>query len=62
MSVQVKAKVTAYIMAKNEESRIAHCIESLKWCDEVVVADTGSTDKTVEIARIMGCLIMKIPF
>ena len=62
MSVQVYAKVTAYIMAKNEESRIAQCIESLKWCDEVVVADTGSTDNTVEIARNMGCLIMKIPF
>ena len=54
MSVQVKAKVTAYIMAKNEESRIAQCIESLKWCDEVVVADTGSTDKTVKSPETWG--------
>lgn len=55
-------KITAYIMAKNEESRIVSCIDSLQWCDDVVVADTGSTDNTVEIARNKGCRIMEVPF
>lgn len=39
------------IIAKNEEENIAHCLESLKPYDfEIIVADTGSTDHTKEIA------------
>lgn len=55
-------RITAYIMTKNEEERIALCIDSLKWCDEVLVADTGSSDDTVQIARKKGCRILEIPF
>lgn len=55
-------KITAYIMAKNEEDRIGSCIDSLQWCDEVVVADTGSADNTVSIATKKGCRVIEVPF
>ena len=35
----------------NEEDNIRGCLESLKWCDEIVVVDSFSTDGTVEICR-----------
>jgi glycosyltransferase involved in cell wall biosynthesis len=35
----------------NEKDRIADCLESLRWCDEIVVVDSFSTDGTVEICR-----------
>jgi glycosyltransferase involved in cell wall biosynthesis len=44
-------KVSALITTFNEERNIAGCIESLLWCDEVLVVDSFSTDRTPEIAR-----------
>jgi glycosyltransferase involved in cell wall biosynthesis len=38
-------------MTKNEEDKIAHCLESVKWADEIVIVDGFSTDRTVEICR-----------
>lgn len=35
----------------NEEERIQDCLESLRWCDEIVVVDAFSTDRTPEICR-----------
>ncbi|MGA1489632.1 MAG: glycosyltransferase family 2 protein [Planctomycetota bacterium] len=43
--------VTATIITFNEESNIRDCLESVKWCPHIVVVDSGSTDRTVEIAR-----------
>lgn len=43
-------KVTGLVICKNEENRIEACLRSLKWCDEIIVVDAYSTDKTVEIA------------
>jgi glycosyltransferase involved in cell wall biosynthesis len=42
--------ISAVINTLNEESNIAHCLESLKWCDEIIVVDMYSDDKTAEIA------------
>lgn len=39
------------IIAKNEESCLRECLESVKEADEIVVCDTGSEDKTTEIAK-----------
>ncbi len=39
------------IITKNEQDRIVACLESVKWADEIIVLDNGSTDKTLEIAR-----------
>ncbi len=41
--------ISAFIICMNEEERIAAALDSVKWCDEIVVVDSGSTDRTVEI-------------
>lgn len=51
MNQQPSAAVSAVIITKNEEKNIAECIESLAWADEIVVVDSGSDDRTVEIAK-----------
>lgn len=47
----MKTFVSAVILTKNEESYIMGCLESLSWCDEIVIVDDYSTDKTVQVAR-----------
>jgi len=45
--------ISAFIIAKNEEARIETALKSLvSFCDEIVVVDTGSTDRTKEIAAL----------
>lgn len=46
-----RPSVSAIITTFNEEQHIAGCIESLLWCDEILVVDSFSTDRTAEIAR-----------
>lgn len=43
-------KISAIVNTLNEEKNIGDCLECLKWCDEIVVVDMYSDDKTVEIA------------
>jgi len=43
--------ITAIVTTFNEEQNIASCIESLEWCDEILVVDSFSTDRTAAIAR-----------
>lgn len=43
--------ISVIIITKNESSHIANCLESVKWADEIIVLDSGSTDNTVEIAK-----------
>ncbi|ETO93494.1 glycosyltransferase involved in cell wall biogenesis [Legionella oakridgensis RV-2-2007] len=42
--------LSVIIIAKNEEKRIRTCLESIRWADEIIVLDSGSTDKTTTIA------------
>ncbi len=35
----------------NEESQIKRCLESVSWCNEIVIVDSGSTDRTLEICK-----------
>jgi glycosyltransferase involved in cell wall biosynthesis len=49
--VSEKLPLSAAIICKNEESCIGACLASLKSCAEIVVVDSGSTDKTLDIIR-----------
>jgi glycosyltransferase involved in cell wall biosynthesis len=45
-------KLSACLMVKNEENQLNRCLDSIKeYCDEIIIVDTGSTDKTIEIAK-----------
>ena len=52
-------KISATIIAYNEQRNIARAIESLRCCDEVVVVDSGSSDRTVDIAEKLGARVVK---
>ena len=54
----IKPKISALIIARNEELMIDNCINSVKWCDEIIVIDSGSTDKTREIAESYGAKVI----
>ena len=43
--------ISAIILTKNEEQNIEKCIQSVKWCDEIIIIDDGSQDTTIEIAK-----------
>jgi glycosyltransferase involved in cell wall biosynthesis len=55
--------ISCYIRAKNEERMIADVIKAaLQVADEVVVVDSGSTDKTIEICEAAGARVLKAPW
>lgn len=43
--------ISAIILTKNEEQNIEKCLESVKWCDEIIVIDDNSSDKTESVAK-----------
>jgi glycosyltransferase involved in cell wall biosynthesis len=43
--------ISVVILTRNEENDLPRCLDSLRWCDDVHVVDSGSTDATVAIAR-----------
>jgi glycosyltransferase involved in cell wall biosynthesis len=51
MSLPQKVKVTGLVLSYNEEHHIEECLKSLSWCDEIFVVDSGSSDRTVDIAK-----------
>jgi len=55
-------KISAYIIAYNEAEKIRDCINSVLWADEIIVADSHSTDGTSEIAEELGAKIVHIDF
>jgi glycosyltransferase involved in cell wall biosynthesis len=49
--------LSVVLVTKNEEANLGRTLESVKWADELVVVDSGSTDATVAIARLYGARI-----
>jgi glycosyltransferase involved in cell wall biosynthesis len=52
-------KITATIITQDEERNIARAIESLRCCDEILIVDSGSTDRTVELAENLGARVIE---
>jgi len=55
-------KISVYIIAFNEADKILDCINSVLWADEIIVADSHSTDGTTEIAKNLGAKVIHIKF
>lgn len=54
--------VSVFIPVLNEEDKIADALESVTWADEIVVIDTGCTDRTLDIVRQYSCRIERMDF
>jgi len=54
-------KISTSIIAWNQADKIGDAISSALWTDEIVVADSNSTDGTVEIAERLGARVVQIP-
>lgn len=55
------AKLTIGILTMNEERRIAACIDSAAFADQIIVVDSGSSDDTVAIAQAKGVELFSYP-
>lgn len=49
-----KCPISAFIITKDEEKRLPATLAALDWVDEIIVVDSGSTDRTCKIAREAG--------
>lgn len=51
--------VTVVIAAKDEAANIVGCIDSVRWADEIIVSESGSSDDTAALAREAGAIVMQ---
>ena len=54
-----RIRLSGIVITKNEAHNLHACLESLSFCDEIVVVDSGSTDGTQEIARHHGARLIE---
>lgn len=52
--------ISAIIITKNEEKMIGDCLKSINWVDEILVIDSGSEDKTLDIAKRYGARVVSV--
>lgn len=54
--------ISVMVFTLNEEINIPYCLESVSWSDDVVIIDSGSEDRTVDIARQYGARVIHQAF
>jgi glycosyltransferase involved in cell wall biosynthesis len=54
------SRLSVITLTLNEESNIGACLESVRWADERLVLDSGSSDRTVEIAQQCGAQVHRV--
>ncbi len=59
---QMKLPISLTVITFNEERNLARCLGSASFCDELIVVDSGSTDRTREIAESYGALFVARPW
>ena len=57
-----KPPVSVFVLSRNEEMKIGPALESVAWAAEVVVIDSSSTDRTIEIAQRSGARVVQVEF
>ena len=57
-----RSSISAFIVCCNEEQKIRRCLESVSWCDEIIVVDSGSTDTTLQICSELGATVYHQPW
>lgn len=55
-------QISVLILTRNESCNLPRCLEALRWCHDIVVLDSCSTDTTQEIARAFGARVYERPF
>lgn len=55
--IQMNLSISAIILTKNEVVNLKCCIDSLQWCQEVIVVDSGSNDGTTQLAESLGAKV-----
>lgn len=61
-SGSARKPISVAIVARDEAARIAACIDSVSWADEIIVVDSGSADDTREICRERGAVVISHPW
>ncbi len=54
-------KLSVIVITRNAEPTIRRCLGSVAWADEVVIVDSGSSDRTLEICRSLGAKVHQTP-
>ena len=58
-----KSTLSLCMIVKNEEKHLVKCLKSVRdVVDEMIIVDTGSTDKTIDIARVFGAKVFDFPW
>ena len=57
-----RKKLSVVVITKNAADKLRNCLDSVRWVDEIIVVDGGSTDGTVDIAREYGARVINSEF
>ena len=53
-----KLPITLVVVTLNEEANLRRCLDSADFCESIVIVDSGSTDRTIEIAKELGAEVL----